>query len=193
MRRRASRVPALAGLPPIHSFDREPSAPALSENASEKEPSSRVAIGASYDGGVAIAVRGLHTLVLYGSSARADSALRRVIEAVRESGGRVTVLSLAPQESESSGCCDRRSVLWNEVCRNLAREDLASASKAVDGDENVELDVLALPGRRRAEVVAREALARRADEIVLADPRTSGLGHLERRRLRRRSPVPVSE
>lgn len=157
------------------------------------EERARHVVGASYDGGVAIAVRGLHTLVLYGPSARADAALRRVTEALRESGGRLTVLSLAPEESESSGCCDRRSVLWNEVCRNLARDDLASASKAVAGDESVELDVLALPGRRRADAVAREALARRADEIVLADPRTSGLGRLERRRLRRRSPVPVSE
>jgi hypothetical protein len=116
-----------------------------------------------------------------------------VIEVVRDAGGRVTVLSLAPQESESSGCCDRRSVLWNEVCRDLAREDLASASKAVDGDEGVELNVLALPGRGKADAVAHEALARCADEIVLADPQRIGLGRLERRRLRRRSPVPVSE
>jgi len=29
-------------------------------------------------------------------------------------------------------------------------------------------------------------------EIVLADPTASGLGPIERRRLRRRSPVPVS-
>jgi hypothetical protein len=92
-----------------------------------------------------------------------------------------------------SGCCDRRSVFWNEVCRDLARGALASAWKAVDGDEAVELDMLPLAGRRRADAVAREALARRADEIVLVDPRRSGLGRLERRRLRRRSPVPVSE
>ena len=37
-----------------------------------------------------------------------------------------------------------------------------------------------------------QALARGADEIVLADPRASGLGRLELRRLRRRSPVAVS-
>jgi hypothetical protein len=140
-----------------------------------------------------MAVRGLHTLVLYGPSARADAALRRVTEAARESGGRVTVLSLVPQEAESSGCCDRRSVLWNEVCRDLAQDDLASAWKAVDGDEAVEFDVLALSGRRSADAVAREALERRADEVVLVDPRRGGLGWLQRRRLRRRSPVPVSE
>ena len=48
-------------------------------------------------------------------------------------------------------------------------------------------------GRRKADAVAREALTRRADEIVLVDPQTSGLGRLDRRRLRRRSAVPVSD
>jgi hypothetical protein len=37
----------------------------------------------------------------------------------------------------------------------------------------------------------RQALARGADEIVLADPRAGGLGWLQRRRLRRLGPVPV--
>ena len=132
-------------------------------------------------------------MVLYRPSARADKALRRITEAARKTSGRVTVLSLAPHEPESSGCCDRRSVLWNEVCRDLARDDLASASEVLNGDETVELDVLPLSGRRRADAVAREALTRGADEIVLVDPRTSGLGWLERRQLRRRSPVPVSD
>jgi hypothetical protein len=140
-----------------------------------------------------VAVKGLHTLVLYGASPRADAALQRVAEAARESGGRVTVLSLAPQEPEASGCCDRRSVLWNQFCRDLARDDLAAARKAVGNDEAVELDVLVMSGRRRVDAVAREALARRADELVLVDPQTSGLTRLERRRLRRKSPVPVSE
>jgi len=142
---------------------------------------------------VATAVRGLHTLVLYGPSQRADAALRSVTVAARQSGGRVTVLSLSPQESEASGCCDRRSVLWNEVCRDLAGNDLAAALKALDGDETVELDVLAYTGRRAADAVAEEAVRRAADEIVLVDPRTTGLGRLARRRLQRISPVPVSE
>ena len=42
-----------------------------------------------------------------------------------------------------------------------------------------------------ADSVAREAVARGADEIVLSDPRGSGLGRLELRRLRRSSAVPV--
>jgi len=45
-------------------------------------------------------------------------------------------------------------------------------------------------GHRRS--AGGEALARGADEIVLADPRASGLGRLELRRLRRRSPVAIS-
>jgi hypothetical protein len=43
-----------------------------------------------------------------------------------------------------------------------------------------------------AEPSEREALAREADGIVLADARGSGLGRLERRRLRRNSAVPVN-
>jgi hypothetical protein len=42
------------------------------------------------------------------------------------------------------------------------------------------------------ETLGREATARGADEIVLADPRASGLTRFERRRLRSASPVPVS-
>ena len=103
------------------------------------------------------------------------------------------MLSLARQESESLGCCDRRSVLWNEVCLDLASDDLARASLAIDDTHLAELDTLVCADRHAADAVAREALSRGADEIVLADPRASGLGALERRRLRRRSPVPVSQ
>jgi hypothetical protein len=56
----------------------------------------------------------------------------------------------------------------------------------------VEFDVLVAPVRGAADAVAHEAVARGADEIVYADPRASGLGLLERRRLRRRSAVPVN-
>jgi hypothetical protein len=56
----------------------------------------------------------------------------------------------------------------------------------------VEFEVLAAPDRKVVDAIAREALTRGADEIVLADPRGSGLGRLERRRLRRRSTIPVS-
>jgi DNA-binding transcriptional MocR family regulator len=75
--------------------------------------------------------------------------------------------------------------------RSLTRE-LARAHIAVDGDEDVELDVLLCTGLHPADVLTAEALTRGADEIVLADPSHSGLRRRERRRLRRRSPVPVS-
>lgn len=133
-----------------------------------------------------------HKLVLYRSSRRADAELQGLAEATRERGGRLTVLSLARQESQSRGCCDRRSVLWNRICRELAREDLARAALAIDGAEEVDLDTLVCTGRHAADSVAREAINRGVDEIVIADPRGSALGALERRRLRRRSPVPVS-
>jgi hypothetical protein len=54
------------------------------------------------------------------------------------------------------------------------------------------LDVLAAPDREVVDAVPREARTRGADEIVLADPRGSGLGGRERRQLRRRSAIPVA-
>ena len=136
---------------------------------------------------------GLHTLVLYGASSRADAALRALTEAAAERGGRITVVSLVVQEPESRRCCDTRSVLWNDFSREFAREDLSRAALAVEDDQTVELDVLPFSGRRAADAVIREALIRDADEIVLADVRATAIGPLERRRLRRNSPLPVSE
>ena len=104
----------------------------------------------------------------------------------------MTVLVLARQEAPRNGCCDTRSVLWNEVCRELATEHLSRASRAAGNQARVEFEVLTAPDRKVVDAIAREAVARGADEIVLADPRGSGLGGRERRRLRRRSPVPVS-
>ena len=63
---------------------------------------------------------------------------------------------------------------------------------AVDGDDDVELDVLLCTDFHPADAIAAEALERGADEIVLADQSRSGLPRRERRRLRRRSPLPVS-
>jgi hypothetical protein len=82
-------------------------------------------------------------------------------------------------------------VLWNDVSRGLAHQDLSRARLAVEDDETVELGLLPFSGRRAASAVIRAALARGASEVVLADPRAVPLGPLERRRLRRDSPVPV--
>ena len=126
---------------------------------------------------MAIAAAGTHTLVLYRSGDRADSVLRAVCQRAREGASRVTVVALARQEDPRNGCCDTHR---------------SRASRAVGDRAGVEFDVLAVPDRSVADAIGREALARGADEIVLADPRGSGLGGLERRRLRRRSPVPIS-
>jgi hypothetical protein len=134
---------------------------------------------------------GTHTLVLYRSSDRADTALRSLCQRAREGASRVTVIALARQEAPRNGCCDTRSVLWNEVCRGLAKEDLRRASRAVGNHAGVEFEMLAAPDRKVVDAIAREALTRGADEIVVADPRRSGLGGLELRRLRRRSAVPI--
>jgi hypothetical protein len=130
-----------------------------------------------------------HTLVVYRPGARADDALRRLAEATREGGGRLTVLTPLAQEPEDGGCCDTRSVMWNEICRDLARANLARARSAVAADDAMELGVLPFAGRRLADAVIREVVAREADEVALA----ASLGPLESLRLRRRSPVPVRD
>jgi hypothetical protein len=70
---------------------------------------------------------GPHTLVVYGASPRADAALRAVVEAASDHDGRLTVVAMVAQEPESNRCCDTRSVLWNDVVRGLAAEDLDRA------------------------------------------------------------------
>jgi hypothetical protein len=135
--------------------------------------------------------RDAHTLVLYRSSDRADTALRSLCQRARDGASHVTVVALARQENARNGCCDTRSVLWNKVCRELANEDLSRASRAVGNQASVEFEVLAAPDRQVVDAIARAAVARGADEIVLADPRRSGLGGLELGRLRRRSSIPI--
>ena len=61
-----------------------------------------------------------HTLVLYRPSARADVTLRSLCQRAREGATRVTVVVLARQEAQQKGCCDTRSVLWNDLSRQLA-------------------------------------------------------------------------
>jgi hypothetical protein len=135
----------------------------------------------------------VHTLVLYGHSARAEARLRDMAEVAREHGDRLTVLALAPQEPLTFPVkCDTRRVLWNQILRELAQDELTHAYMAVEGSDDVELDMLVCPDRHPADALALEAAARGADEIVLADPSHSGLRRWERRRLRRRSSVPVS-
>lgn len=128
-----------------------------------------------------------HALVLYRASATADAAL----EFLSEREARMTVVVLAREETRRHGCCDTRSVLWNRISRDLAREDLSRAADALGDNERVEFRVLGAPASDPAGAIASEAARCGADEIILADPRGSGLGRIERRRLRRRSAVPV--
>jgi len=132
----------------------------------------------------------MHTLVVYRPSARADATLRTLCQAAREHGGRVTVVALATEEPHSNGCCDTRSVLWNRVCRDFARDHLARAARVVGPHPDVDFRVLPAPLGRAVDTLTGEASERAADGIVLADPRACGLTRLERRRLGRSSPVP---
>ncbi len=135
----------------------------------------------------------MHTLLVYGPTDRADAALRSVAERTRADGDDLTVVSVIREEPTGRPrCCDVRSALWNEICRELAGRDLTRAWMTLDGDDSVQLDTIAAPGWHPADTLTAEALSRGADEIVLADPGASGLGRFERRRLKRRSPLPVS-
>ncbi|HEX6651778.1 MAG TPA: hypothetical protein VF072_03475 [Thermoleophilaceae bacterium] len=124
-----------------------------------------------------------HALVLYRASATADATLKSL--SAREA--RMTVVVLAREEAPRNGCCDTRAVLWNRICRDLAREDLSRAVDAIGGRKRVEFQVLGAPASDPTGAIAREAVRCGADEIILADPRGSGLGRMERRRLRRLS------
>jgi hypothetical protein len=135
----------------------------------------------------------MHTLAVYGPTSRGDAALRELAQLAWARGARLTVVSVAHQEAGMARCCGVQSSLWNEICRELAEDDLERAFVAVDRDERVDLDVVISAGRHAADALVDEARARGADEIVLVDPRASGLGMLERRRLRRRSLVPVTD
>ena len=90
------------------------------------------------------------------------------------------MLSLVRQEDERRRCCEIQSAMWNQICRELGREDLAPRM-AVEADERVELDLLLAEGRHVADTVAAEALALAADEIALAGPRAKASSPLERR------------
>ena len=102
------------------------------------------------------------------------------------------MLSLVAQEPERNGCCDTRSVIWTTSCVGL-RVRTWPVRECCRDHPTVSLDVVAFSGRRAADVVIREAVARNADAIMLADARSGRIGALERRRLSRKSPVPLSE
>jgi hypothetical protein len=134
-----------------------------------------------------------HTLVVYGSSPRGDASLRDAARVARRRGGRLSVVALAAVEPEHSRCCDMRSVMWNGIQRELAESELSRARLAVEDDAAVDLHVLGYLGLGAPDAIASRAADLGAERIVLADARAAGLGRWARRRLRRRSAVPVSE
>ena len=131
------------------------------------------------------------TLVVYGASETADTTLRETAHAARREGSRLSVVALAPVEPEHARCCGVGSVYWNRLQRELAESQLARARLVVDDDVVVDLNVLGHRGLGAAAAIAGWATDRGADRILLAHPRTAGLGRWARRRLRRLSPLPV--
>jgi hypothetical protein len=134
-----------------------------------------------------------HTLLVYGGSPRGDASLRDAARGARRRGGRLSVVALAPVEPEHSRCCGMRSVMWNGIQLELAESELSRARLAVEDDAAVDLHVLGYLGLGAPDAIASRAAAPGAERIVLADARAAGLGRLARRRLRRRSEVPVCD
>jgi hypothetical protein len=84
-----------------------------------------------------------------------------------------------------------QSAYWNGVQREMAETELARARLAVEGAEDVTLEVLAFDVVHPARAIAQHAARLGARLVVLADPRASGLGRRALRKLRGSSPVPV--
>ena len=124
-----------------------------------------------------------NVLVVYRPGERADLELREVARRVAERGGRLTVVALALKETTGKGCCDTRSVLWNRFTSEFAHEDLTRARLVLDDPDHVEFAVVTHSGRRVADAIVEAARLHGADDIVLADPKSSALNRREQRRL----------
>ena len=85
--------------------------------------------------------------MVYRPSPRADLLLRTLAEAAAADGGRLTVLSLVVQEPEKTGCCDTRSVMWNDVLRGIAREDLGPGPRPRAGEVLARARAVSAPWR----------------------------------------------
>src|SRR5919109_1655617 len=105
-----------------------------------------------------------HTLVIYRASGRADAELGELARAVRERGGRLTVLALAVEEPVKRGCCDTRSVLWNRITREIAQKDLARARMVVE--DAAEAEAVNDAAEAKAQVVEDAAEAEAVDDAA---------------------------
>ena len=107
---------------------------------------------------VATPAEGAHTLVVYRSGERADSALRALCERNRGAAfrSRVTVVVLARREDPRNGCCGYMGSLVANVSRQgSVIADLAPTSRRADGRYVVTLPVgFTRPGTVGVDVIA---------------------------------------
>jgi nucleotide-binding universal stress UspA family protein len=111
-----------------------------------------------------------HVLAVYEPSRAGDDAVRRAVELAAEVGARLTVVTVAVCEPTDSGCCDTRSVYWNEVQREIAGDELSRARMAVGSDAAAEFRVIS--GRTVPGAIADEADLCNADVVVLGRERS---------------------
>ncbi len=110
-----------------------------------------------------------HVLVAYEPSRSGEDAVRRAAELAAESGARLTVVTVAVSEPTDRKCCDTRSVYWNGVLRELARDELSRAVVAVGSDADAEFRVIS--GRSVPSAIAEEAERCEADVVIVGRER----------------------
>ena len=95
--------------------------------------------------------------------------MRRAVELAAETGARLTVVTVAVSEPTDRKCCDTRSVYWNELLREIARDELGRARMAVGSGPGTEFRVIS--GRSVSRAIAEEAERCKADVVVLSRER----------------------
>ena len=96
-----------------------------------------------------------HVLAVYEPTRHGHDAVRLAAETAEEGRARLTVVTVAVVEPTDQKCCDRRSVYWNGVIRELADDELVSARRLFGASGGAEFRVVA--GRSVASAVADEA------------------------------------
>lgn len=104
-------------------------------------------------------------LVLFDGSTRSERAVADASQAARETGGRLSVLVLAPVE-EPPKCCNCQTTFWNREMRRVAQDDARRVRTLLADD--VDADVVVREGAGDAAV--RRAAAELGCETIV-EPR----------------------
>ncbi len=106
-----------------------------------------------------------HVLALYEPGRRGEASVRHAAQVAAKAGARLTVVTVAIVEPTDGQCCDRRSVYWNGVVKELAEDELIRAREAVGSDAVRDFRVIS--GRSVPRALADEAERCGADTVVV--------------------------